>query len=142
MQKKPSAKTLARLCPTEDKEHLDLAQYLDARFGYYGWYHPANERISNVQGYVKLKKKGTKPGFPDFIILRPVRQPIPGRPDMYFRTYSGMAIELKRQHGGVVSADQTAWLDELAEDDWAVYVAYGAQDAINKIESVYGKWVR
>lgn len=126
--------------PTEDQEQVALAKYLDARFGYYGWIHVPNQRWAKPQYLRKLNAMGVKRGFPDILILEEAiithKGGIGGEPIL---KYKGMAIELKRQNGGRVTASQEEWLCRLVARDIIAMEAFGAQDAINKIEEVYGK---
>jgi len=52
----------------------------------------------------------------------------------------GVAFELKRQKGGRLTDGQALWLSKMESNGWITFVAYGAHDAIDKIERVYGKW--
>lgn len=47
---------------SEDQEQTALAQYLDMRFGEYGWFHPPNGGSRNVIEASKLKRMGVKKG--------------------------------------------------------------------------------
>ena len=134
--------------PTEDKEQMDLAEYLNHRFGYFGWVHVPNQRWAKVQYLRKLAKMGVKKGFPDILIFERAtyRDEVingvfyHGKDIGDFR-FVGMAIELKRQKGAkpITSREQNNWLKALEQKGWAAVVAYGVQDAINKIEEVYVK---
>ena len=120
--------------PTEDEEQIALAQYLDARFGYYGWIHVPNQRMAKVQYLRKLSKMGVKKGFPDILIFQPCKECVENGYHC-----SGVALELKRQKYSKVSEDQKKWLTYLELHwRWVQMVAYGAEDAIKKIEEVYG----
>jgi len=135
----PRARRRARtptLYPTEDEEQITLAVYLNRRFGRYGWIHVPNQRWAKVQYLKKLSAMGVKKGFPDILIFE--RVPYPDSGDTI--RFVGMAIELKRQEGGRLSNEQEDWILLLQEQhSWFTTVAYGAQDAINKIKEIYGK---
>jgi hypothetical protein len=126
--------------PHEDEEQKRLAVYLNDRFGYYGWVHVPNQRWAKVQYLRKLKLMGVKAGFPDILIFEPVivRFGPPTKPIIFH----GTALELKRQSGGVVNDEQSAWLDELEQRNMYPIVARGAEDAILQLEEVYGKWTK
>lgn len=115
----------------EKAEQKLLTIYLNHRFGEWGWLHIPNEQISGTSPsrLAALMYAGMKPGAPDNLIF--VRVPtIPA--------CRGVALELKKLDGKE-SAKQHKWGEELIKNHWIYFVAYGAQDAINKIESVYGK---
>ena len=69
----------------------------------------------------KLKAEGVKAGVLDLCL------PVPRG------TFHGLYIEMKRRHGGVLSADQTYWRDQLSAQGYQTYVCKGwesARDAI------------
>ena len=70
---------------------------------------------------------GVKAGVPDVLIFTAP----PGRP--YAR---GVAIELKRQRGGTVSAKQSAWIDDLRASGWIAVVCKGAAAAIVTLQDL------
>ena len=70
-----------------------------------------------------LKEQGVKPGVPDILL------PVPrGK-------YHGLFVEMKRTKGGVVSAEQRAWLDRLRLQGYRAEVARGWDAARQIIES-------
>jgi hypothetical protein len=119
--------------PHEDEEQKRLAVYLNDRFGYYGWVHVPNQRWAKVQYLRKLKLMGVKAGFPDIIIFRPTVRFSGNDPYVVY----GTALELKRKKGGVVTDEQSFWLDEFERNNWYPIVARGAEDAILQLEEVY-----
>jgi hypothetical protein len=66
---------------------------------------------------MKLKRMGVSPGIPDLCI------PIPSG------GYHGLYIELKREKGGKVSANQSDWLAFLTEKGYYAHVAKGFEEA-------------
>ena len=116
--------------PLERHEMLVLAQYLDAR--QLLWLHPPNEAKRSARAGAELKRLGLKPGAPDVLVFTPP----PGRFGI-----SGVAIELKRRNTppSGVSVEQRNWLAAMAELGWKTHVAFGADDAIAWLESLYGK---
>jgi len=123
--------------PTEQEEHRVLARWLDMHR--IVWIHPP------LGGYRKrieaaiLHGLGARAGVPDFLVFTPPAT----SPDL-----RGVAIELKRrgrekEKGGGVSPDQTEWMERLTACGWAVRVCYGADEAIEWLQSLgYGKrWV-
>lgn len=116
---------------SEDQEQTALAQYLDMRFGEYGWFHPPNGGSRNVIEATKLKRMGVKKGVPDVII--------PCACVMIDKYYNACAIELKRTKGGRVSPEQDRWHHELERRGWLVRVCHGSGSAIDFVESLL--WV-
>lgn len=109
--------------PTEASEMLRVAQYLNARKIF--WIHCPNEgRRSFRQGRM-LKAQGMRAGVADVLILD-------GAPK--FPECRGIAIELKRIKGGVVSPMQKQFLDDCEERNWVTYIAKGADDAIDFLQ--------
>lgn len=74
-----------------------------------------------------LVASGVERGVPDLLVF----DPPPARPGCV-----GTALELKRASGGVVSDDQRRWLAQLEERGWAVLVAYGAADAVERLRAL------
>ena len=66
---------------------------------------------------VRLQRMGLQPGFPDWCL------PVPAAP------YAGLYVEMKRRHGGRVSAEQKSWLARLRWLGHDTYVAEGADHA-------------
>jgi hypothetical protein len=128
--------------PTEDQEQMLLAEYLNNRFGYHGWVHVPNQRWAKVHYLRKLSKMGVKKGFPDILIFGRAMIPYPKPCNRGKHLVDGLALELKRQKGNRATLEQRIWLAWFGEHNWAQAVAYGAQDAITKIEEVYGKWTK
>jgi len=115
--------------PPEEAEHMALVQWLELHAICYT--HVPNEGLHKVQYRVKQKRLGVKPGVPDILIF--------DRPPLYPENV-GVAIELKRQKGGRVTPEQTAWLEHLKARGWAVVVCRGAMEAIKFLESLgYGR---
>lgn len=56
----------------------------------------------------------------------------PGVPDLFIPAWK-LWVEMKRQKGGVVSADQKDWLAYLDSVGYTTLVCKGAEDAKNKI---------
>ena len=71
---------------------------------------------------VRLKQTGTKAGFPDIFLFCPRG------------AYSGLAIELKVKPNKPTEK-QKWWLENLRKQNYAAHVCYGADEAINVIET-------
>lgn len=111
----------ARRRPASPHEHVEmvaLARWLDMRR--LVWCHPPNEAKRSFAVAARLRAEGLKTGVPDVLIFTPPTAQ-PGR---------GVALELKRKVGGVVSDDQRRWLEDLRRCGWVTLVARGADEAI------------
>jgi hypothetical protein len=74
----------------------------------------------------KLRSEGMQRGFPDLLILT---QP----PKSQAR---GVALEMKKFHGGTIRPEQYAWLKRLEGCGYVTHVAEGARSAIVWLESL------
>lgn len=79
----------------------------------------------------RLRSEGMQKGFPDLLVLTPP----PSQPGA-----RGVAIEMKRFHGGRLSVEQYGWLQKLNGLGWVTHVAEGATDAVCFLEGLgYGR---
>jgi hypothetical protein len=119
--KKTSTKPFRLVAPVpkEDDEQAALARWLDLRR--VRWCHVPNGGDRDIRVAARLKSHGVKRGVPDVLIFDPPPN-IPG--------IVGVAVELKRRSGGVVSMEQKDWLGHLENAGWAVKIARGFEDAI------------
>ena len=69
-----------------------------------------------------LKREGVRRGVPDILLLSPSNG------------FHGLAIEMKKEKGGVISPEQKEWLKNLQEEGYAAFVCKGAEDAIDTIK--------
>ena len=74
---------------------------------------------------VRMKAEGVVAGAPDILIFD-----APPCDPTYF---VGVALEMKRETGGVVSDAQRAFMKELDHRGWLSIVANGANDAFEKL---------
>lgn len=111
--------------PPEEAEQLALVQWLELHKIKYT--HVPNEGKHKVQYRVKQKRLGVQAGLPDILIF--------DRPPLYPENV-GVAIELKRQKGGRVTPEQTAWLNDLKDRGWVVAVCRGAMEAIRFLQEL------
>ena len=111
--------------PPEEAEQLALVQWLELHKIKYT--HVPNEVKHKVQYRVKQKRLGVQAGLPDILIF--------DRPPLYPENV-GVAIELKRQKGGRVTPEQTAWLEHLKVRGWTVAVCRGAMEAIRFLQEL------
>lgn len=75
----------------------------------------------------RLKRLGSKKGFPDYFIFYPTER------------FHGLAIEMKRPDGStankaVVSPEQHEWIFSLREKGYAAYICYTAEEALEVVE--------
>lgn len=106
-------------CPFEDFEQARLVTWM-TRQGI-RFYAVPNSGKRSFSYAIKLKSTGLVPGVPDICI------PIPSG------EWHGLYIELKRQHGGVLSDPQREWLDYLNKQNYYASVANGFEEAKNII---------
>lgn len=119
--------------PLEDEEHETVADWLTAKGVEFhhspnGGKRPQSTKegkdgkpITYSVEAQKLKRMGTKAGFPDILIIdRPPRYP----------EAPGAVVEMKRRKGGTLSADQKKMLGKFAARGWRTFVAKGADQAI------------
>jgi hypothetical protein len=81
-------------------------------------------RTSYLQA-VKMKRTGYVKGFPDLFIYEPRNE------------YNGLAIEMKKEKGGVASPEQKRWQEQLRNRGYASYICKGSEDAIKVIDEYF-----
>jgi hypothetical protein len=81
-------------------------------------------RTSYLQA-VKMKRTGYVKGFPDLFIYEP-------RGAFY-----GIAIEMKKEKGGVASPEQKCWQEQLRNRGYASYICKGNEEAIKVIDEYF-----
>jgi hypothetical protein len=111
--------------PTEYQECVALAQWLDRHEVIYT--HVPLGGLRDAKTAAILKRIGTQAGVPDYLIF--------SRPTRTF-VYRGIAIEVKRRLGACPSRQQLQWIDRLDGCGWLTIVAYGAGDAVNKLQTL------
>ena len=80
-------------------------------------FHIPNEGKRSARTGARMKGEGMKSGVPD--ICLPVAR----------GGCHGLYIELKRQKGGIVTEEQTKWLEDLSRQGYAVAVCRGWERA-------------
>lgn len=108
--------------PTEFQEGLALVAYL--RVKDYKFTHLPLETGSSPEARrraIRMKQQGTSRGTPDYMII--VKDQL-------------LFVELKRKKGSRVSPEQREWLEALSKTGAHCIIAYGAQDAIDYIETL------
>jgi hypothetical protein len=87
-----------------------------------GLFHVPNGGARDKITGARLKREGVKAGVPDVLLL------------VARGEYHGLAIEMKRQKGGVLSQNQKAWINRLNARGYKAVACRGAADAIKTIE--------
>lgn len=86
---------------TEDQVHVRVVKWLDLVLPHgYLLHHSPNEGKRHINFKTKLKRMGTKSGWPDLEIFVPANSFLPGKAP------TPIMIELKRTRGGRVSDNQ------------------------------------
>ena len=81
-------------------------------------------RTSYLQA-IKMKRTGYVKGFPDLFIYEPNAD------------YHGLAIEMKKEKGGVASPEQKWWQEQLRNRGYASYICKGSEEAIKVIDEYF-----
>ena len=81
-------------------------------------------RTSYLQA-IKMKRTGYVKGFPDLFIYEPNQD------------YHGLAIEMKKEKGGVASPEQKSWQEQLRNRGYASYICKGNEEAIKVIDEYF-----
>lgn len=81
-------------------------------------------RTSYLQA-IKMKRTGYVKGFPDLFIYEPTQD------------YKGLAIEMKKEKGGVASPEQKWWQEQLRNRGYASYICKGKDEAIKTIDEYF-----
>lgn len=83
-------------------------------------------RTSYLQA-IKMKRTGYVKGFPDLFIYEPRNE------------YNGLAIEMKKEKGGVASPEQKRWQEQLRNRGYASYICKGSEEAIKQIDEYFNE---
>lgn len=81
-------------------------------------------RTSYLQA-IKMKRTGYVKGFPDLFIYESNQD------------YKGLAIEMKKEKGGVASPEQKWWQEQLRNRGYASYICRGNEEAIKVIDEYF-----
>lgn len=88
----------------------------------------AQNTFTNFKGIAINQKAGVRKGLPDLIICLPSDMTKGGRDLLVF-------IEMKRVKGGVLGAEQQKWIEFISRSGNYAFVAKGALQAIDFINS-------
>jgi len=83
-------------------------------------------RTSYLQA-IKMKRTGYVKGFPDLFIYEPRG------------SFFGLAIEMKKEKGGVASPEQKSWQEQLRNRGYASYICKGSEEAIKIIDEYFNE---
>ena len=83
-------------------------------------------RTSYLQA-IKMKRTGYVKGFPDLFIYEPNAD------------YHGLAIEMKKEKGGVASPEQKSWQEQLRNRGYSSYICKGSEEAIKIIDEYFNE---
>jgi hypothetical protein len=83
-------------------------------------------RTSYLQA-IKMKRTGYVKGFPDLFIYEPRNE------------YNGLAIEMKKEKGGVASPEQKRWQEQLRNRGYSSYICKGSEEAIKVIDEYFNE---
>jgi len=112
--------------PTEEQEQAWLFERVKMSESQYPelslMFHIPNGGLRSKSEAARFKRAGVKAGVPD--IFLPVAR----------GEYHGLFIELKRRKGGVVSENQSQWLESLRQQGYKTAVCHGWQEAWQEIE--------
>lgn len=117
--------------PLEDDEIKYFHQWLELKKIPHS--HIPNEVGGSSQAVkmraIKMKRLGTSKGFPDLIVLVPIKG-VTGHVD----TYQMLAIEMKRKKGSTVSPEQKQWIKMLELAGIPSRICRGADEAIEFVK--------
>lgn len=110
--------------PTEEAEQIAVVQYLTMR-GHRVAHIPNSTFTKSWSVKNRNKRLGVSAGVPDLLCI-----------------ISGNVVwlEMKRVKGGTLSQAQKDWIAALEEAGQTVFVAKGADAAINFIKSIENRW--
>ncbi len=118
---------------SEYSESCSLAQALDLK--QVPFIHVPNGENRNPITGARLKRMGVKAGFPDYIIFRKPKHGTHEFKIDYKKQAFGIILELKKKTGRL-RQNQKDWLALLEDSGYAVIVAFGAKDALDKLEKL------
>lgn len=114
--KKPRRNSMTTIFPSEADEQVGFLNWFRSQFPGVRIFHIPNGGARSMSVAKRLKSEGVEPGVPD----------------LYVPSW-GLWIEMKRQSGGRVSADQRDWIEYLESAGDVVIVGRGAQDASRQV---------
>ena len=126
MRKRPTALDVSGV-PTEDEEQMVVIRWTQMSMGKWPeleWlYHIPNGGKRGKAEAARFKAMGVKAGVPDLHLAVPRGG------------FHGLYIEMKRQKGGKLSADQKKWIDGLTGNGYCVRRCDGWREAVDVLEA-------
>ena len=111
----------------EHREQVAVFKWIDLHLNKYPALKLAfaipNGSKRNIVTAVNLKREGCRRGVPDIILLHPSGG------------FHGLAVEMKKEKGGVVSPEQKEWIKNLNDEGYSAHVCKGAESAIETIKN-------
>ena len=111
--------------PSEEQEQIAVFEWVNIMINQYPelkyLHHCPNGGLRSKSEAVRFKRLGVKAGVSDLFL--PVAR----------GGFHGLWIELKRQHGGKLSAEQKEWLDGMMQEGYYAVRADGAEQACDII---------
>jgi len=120
--RKKSSKTTTLPPDSEANEQQIVVRYLKEHYPTALFCASAGGMFTSPRQAIKMKLTGYVKGFPDLFIYEPNE------------TYKGLAIEMKRTKGGVVSSEQKEWIKGLNERGYYAVICKGSEQAIQVIK--------
>ena len=115
---------------SEDQEQELVIQWKELMVGRFPklkyLHHCPNGGSRHPVEAMKLRRMGVVPGVSDLFL--PVAR----------NGFHGIWIEMKRKHGGRLSADQKDWIEGMREEGYKAVRADGAEEAIAILEEYLG----
>ena len=108
--------------PSEHMEQVRFVSWFRKTYPQHWIFAIPNGGDRNRITAAKLKAEGVMRGVPDLFI-----------PSMR------LWVEMKRQQGGALSADQKAWRDYLIADGYQWVLGKGFEDAKQQVEALTGR---
>lgn len=105
------------MIPTEHEEQRELVKWVRQTYPDIRIFAIPNGGARSITTATRLKIEGVCAGVPDLFIPA-----------------WALWIEMKRQKGGSISAEQKDWIAYLKSLDYEVLVCKGAEEAKNKIQ--------
>lgn len=107
---------MIKATPSESDEQIGFLQWFERKFQGVRIFHIPNGGHRAISVAKKMKAEGVKPGVPD----------------LYVPAWK-LWIEMKRQKGGTLSADQRDWIAYLEGIGDTTIVGRGAEDASRQV---------
>lgn len=116
-------KGITEKVPTEHVEQSQFVAWFRSAYPGFLIFAIPNGEYRAMTVAKRLKAEGVTPGVPDMLVLMPKARAV--------------FIEMKRQKGGVLSANQKEVIAKIESLGFDVLVCKGALDAKNQLEQIY-----